>query len=97
MSEEKGQAVVVTTQHRGVFFGYLVGEPSKEKVQVTGLRNCVYWSADVKGIFGLAATGPSKTCKVGLAVPGPSTLFDITGVYTCTDEAAAKWEHGPWQ
>lgn len=96
MNEAKGQAVVVTTQHRGVFFGYLVGEPSKEKVMVTGLRNCVYWSADVKGVFGLASVGPSASCKVGLSVPGQSTLFDVTGVYTCTDEAAKKWEDGAW-
>lgn len=97
MSEQQGQAVVVTTEHRGVFFGYLVGEPSKEKVVLTGMRNCVYWSPDVRGFLGLARSGPSKDCKVGPSVPGQCTLFDITGVYTCTDEAVAKWEQGNWR
>lgn len=95
MSKKQGKAVLVTTAHRGVFFGYLVGTPSKAKVKLTSARNCVYWSADVKGVFGLAVTGPSATCKVGPAVP-ELELLDVTSVSTVAPEAQQKWESSPW-
>jgi len=56
--------LVVTTAHKGVFFGY--GIPTDQPtIRIEQARMCVYWSADVKSVLGLAASGPSKTCKVG--------------------------------
>jgi len=90
----KKVAVVVTTAHKGVFFGY--GEPSDQStIRIEKARMCVYWSADVKGILGLAATGPSKSSKVGPAVPA-ITLRDVTSVMEASDEATKAWEAGPW-
>lgn len=86
--------LVVTTSHRGVFFGY--GQPTTESIiRIEKARMCVYWSADVKSVFGLAATGPSSQCKVGPAVPAV-TLRDVTSVMEVSPEAAAKWESQPW-
>lgn len=95
MSNEQGQAVLVTTAHRGVFFGYLVGEAAKDKVLLRNARNCIYWDASVKGFLGLASSGPSNECRVGPKAP-EATLFDITGVWVCSPEAVEKWEQGPW-
>ena len=86
--------LVVTTSHRGVFFGY--GNPTTDSIiRITKARMCVYWSADVKSVLGLAATGPSKSCKVGPPVPA-ITLRDVTSVIEVSKEAAAKWESGFW-
>ena len=94
MAGKKVVPVVVTTVHKGVFFGY--GEPSdKATVRIEKARMCVYWSADVKGVLGLAATGPSKNCKVGPAVPA-ITLREVTSVMEASEEAAKAWESGPW-
>ena len=87
------RAVVVTTEHRGVFFGY-ANDVDGEIVKLRGARNCIYWSQDVKGFMGLAATGPSKNCKVGPAAD--ISLRKITSVMECTPEAAAAWESAPW-
>jgi len=87
--------VLVTTAHRGVFFGYLIGAPSKAKVLLSHARNCVSWERSLRGVFGLAESGPSEQCRVGPSVE-TLTLFDITAVATCTPEAAAKWEASPW-
>lgn len=96
MSETNGhRPVLVTTAHRGVFFGYLVGEPSKEKVVVDKVRNITYWDTATRGFLGLASTGPSKGCRV-TAAAGETTLYDITGVFTCTPEAVTKFEAAPW-
>ena len=88
--------VVVTTDKRGVFFGY--GERrSNGDVRLERARMCVYWSSDVKGVLGLAATGPSKNCKISPAVPAISLpKKDITAVIDVSPEAVEKWEAGPW-
>lgn len=87
--------VLVTTKHRGVFFGYLVGEPSPEKVLVRRVRNVTYWDESTKGFLGLASTGPSPKCRVSGAAD-ESTIYEITGVFGCTDEAVKRFEEGPW-
>lgn len=94
-TQDEGQAVLVTTAHRGVFFGYLVGDPSKEKVSLTDARNCVSWEKSTRGVFGLAESGPSDRCRVGPRV-GELTLWDITSVATCTPAAVQRWEACTW-
>ena len=93
MTKEKlGKAVLVTTAHRGVFFGYLNGKPpAKESVTLARARNCLYWSADVGGFLGLASRGPSSSCKLGAWAEGV-TLYDVTSVSDVSNEAAKAWE-----
>ena len=86
-------AVVVTTSHRGVFFGY-TSDYSGESIELRAARNCLSWTSDVKGFMGLAATGPSKSCRVGPAAD--IQVRDITSVLKCTPEATAAWETAPW-
>jgi hypothetical protein len=88
-------AVLVTTQHRGVFFGY-AADIEGAMINLRAARNCLYWSADVKGFHGLAATGPSKSCRVGPAVD-MLQLRDITSVSLVTSEAVKAWEAAPWK
>ena len=92
-SKDKERAVVVTTEHRGVFFGY-AADTDAEVIKMRAARNCVSWSSDIKGFIGLAATGPSKNCRVGPAAD--IALRGITSVIECTPEAIAAWESAPW-
>jgi hypothetical protein len=91
---QKEIAVLVTTVHRGVFFGYTKKAEGKV-VKLSNARNCLYWSSDVKGFLGLAVTGPSKSCKVGPKVPS-LTLNDVTSISEVTPEAVTAWENSPW-
>ena len=93
MAKKAERAVLVTTAHRGVFFGYAT-DTDGETIALRGCRNCVYWSADVKGFLGLASTGPTASCKIG--PPADVTLRNITAVAEVTKEAAAAWEKSPW-
>lgn len=90
------KAVIVTTEARGVFFGYLASEPSREQVTLTEARNCIYWSEETRGFLGLAERGPQSGSRIGPAVPS-LTLFGITAVVECTPEAVTAWETAPWQ
>jgi hypothetical protein len=88
------RAVLVTTEHRGVFFGYAdrVDGPT---IKLKNARNCIYWSSDTKGFLGLAASGPSATCRVGPRAD--LTLRAITAVAEVTPAAVAAWEAAPWK
>lgn len=90
----KERAVLVTTEHRGVFFGYAT-DVDGETIALKRARLCVYWSADVKGFMGLAANGPSAACRIG--PPADITLRKITAVCTVTTDAVRAWESAPWK
>ena len=86
--------VVVTTEHRGVFFGY--AQPGvKETKTLKNARMCVYWSSNVKGILGLAYTGPQAGCKITPSIPSME-VNKVTSVMECTKEAAEAWEKNIW-
>lgn len=87
--------LVVTTEHKGVFFGY--GKPTANKtIRIEQAQMCVYWSTDVHGIVGLAANGPTKDCRIGPPAPA-ITLQGVTSVMEVSEEAAAKWKAQPWK
>lgn len=88
------RAVLVTTAHRGVFFGYAI-DTHGPIIALRAARLCVYWSADLRGFMGLAAIGPNEQCRIGPAAD--IELRDITAVVSVSDEAAARWEAAPWK
>ncbi len=97
MPTAKKRPVVVTTEHKGVFFGYCSAEDTEARtVTITEAQMCVYWSADVQGVVGLAVTGPSKSCKVTLPAP-KLTLTGTTAVMDTTEDAAKAWKERPWR
>jgi len=92
-SKKKERYVMVTTENRGVFAGF-ASDTDGDTIALREARNCVYWSASVKGFLGLAANGPDNDCKIGPAAD--LTLRKITAVAEVTPEAQAKWQNAPW-
>lgn len=89
-----GKPVVVTTSHQGVFGGILKKQTGTI-VELATAQMCVYWSPDVQGVVGLAATGPTKNCRV--TRPAPRILLtDVTSVAEMTSEAQTAWTKRPW-
>ncbi len=96
MTAAKKRFVVVTTEHRGVFAGFLNGSDDTAKtVALTDAQMCVYWSANVQGILGLASSGPQKGSKVTPKIPR-IVLQAVTSVMDATDEAVKAWHARPW-
>lgn len=87
------RAVLVTTEHRGVFFGYAM-EISGDTISLRAARNCLYWPSEQKGFLGLANAGPVSGCRIGPAAD--IELRKITCVASCTPEAIKRWEEAPW-
>ena len=89
-----GKPLVVTTSHRGVFFGY--GEPTDgDTIRLEQARMCVYWPQENKGVVGLAADGPKNGARVGPAAPA-MTLRGVTAIMEASDAAVKAWESEPW-
>ncbi len=82
------RAVIVTTAHRGVFFGFAT-DTDGEIISLKRARLCIYWSADLRGFMGLASHGPNGNCKIG--PPADITLRSITAVLEVTPEAEKRW------
>lgn len=93
-NRKKERPVVVTTSHRGVFFGY-ASDVDGATIKLRAGRNCIYWPVENKGFMGLASMGPVKGARVGPAAD--ITLRDITSVMECTDDAMKAWESAPWK
>ncbi len=88
MKKTSERPVIVTTAHRGVFFGY-AEDTTGETIFLKRSRICLYWSADLRGFMGLAAFGPNSSCRIG--PPADITLRAITAVLEVTPEAERAW------
>jgi hypothetical protein len=89
--------VLVTTEWRGVFFGYIDAFPETTPAEITlhKAQMATYWSAETHGVFGLAADGPRAGCRIGPPV-ARKLLNKVTSVTECSPEAVAAWEAQPW-
>ena len=89
--------VVVTTDinRRGVFAGFLESQED-DRVVLAEARNCIYWSAETKGVLGLAAHGPQAGSRIGPAAPRLE-LNGVTAIVDVTEEAQKRWELEPWE
>lgn len=94
MKPNNKQPLLVTTLHKGVFFGYGT-QSDAPTITIQSARMCISWNAETKGVLGLAATGPKKGCRISPAVPS-LTLRDVTSVSLCSKEATEQWEEGEW-
>ena len=87
------RAVMVTTSHGGVFFGYAT-KTDGTIIKLRRARNCISWPTANKGFLGLASMGPVDGARVGPAAD--IELRDITCVAECLEDAVKAWEAAPW-
>jgi len=86
------KAVLVTTEFRGVFFGYVKEEGDlPESITLTKARNCLYWSKDCSGFLGLASVGPVGDSRISACVE-ELKIYKITSVTPISEEAIKVWE-----
>lgn len=80
--------VIVTTEYRGVFFGYAT-DTSDDTIHLKRARMAIYWGT-TRGIMELAEVGPNSTSKI--SARADLELRKITSVMEVTAQAAQKWE-----
>jgi hypothetical protein len=89
------RAVLVTTQHRGVFFGYTRDADDAAVIHLRDGRNVVYWPASNRGFMGLANMGPQAGSRIGPAAD--IAVRDVTSMALVTDAAVKLFEAAPWK
>lgn len=86
------KAVILTTKHRGVFFGYVPDDQDMNapSMGLQGAKMAIYWGT-TKGIMQLAETGPTDKSKIS-APADIAALHDITAVFAVSPKALKAWE-----
>ena len=85
-----GRPVLVTTDKRGVFFGY-ADNTDGDPIVLKNARNCIYWSKSIGGFAGLATVGPNDQCRIGAKV-GQIELRGICSVTEVEAPGVLAWE-----
>lgn len=89
----KKKPVLVTTEFRGVFFGYISDDKKlPAEITLSGARNCIYWHSSIGGFLGLASNGPNSQCRIGKRVD-EVTLYKITSITSIEPTAEKAWEN----
>jgi hypothetical protein len=88
MASKKERAVIVTTEYKGVFFGYAL-ETGGDTIRLKRARMAIYFGT-TKGVMELAETGPTANSKISSRAD--IELRKITAVFEMTEAATAAWE-----
>lgn len=83
------RAVIVTTSHRGVFFGYTDAKEGAEIIQLKRARMAIRFGT-TRGLMQLAQTGPTPSSKI--SDRADLEVRSITAVFAVTPEAVKAWE-----
>ncbi|MEM7133684.1 MAG: hypothetical protein AAF702_45740 [Chloroflexota bacterium] len=89
MKQEK--YVMVTTQWRGVFAGFLVREDEDKRiVELREIRCAIDWETK-GGFLELTDVGPNEKSIIGNRALA-AKLQGITGIFECSDKAKEAWQ-----
>ncbi len=80
--------VIITTKHRGVFFGY-AEDTDGDTIKLERARCAIYWGT-TKGFMQLAEAGPTPKSRVGARAD--IELRDVTAVVEVSEDAVKAWE-----
>lgn len=86
--------VVVVAEGNAIFCGWTT-TPDADVIKLRAARQAVYYSADTRGLLGLAANGPGKDSRIGPAAN--ITVRSVTHVIECSPGAIKKWEEAGWK
>jgi len=88
MAKSKERPVIVTTEHRGVFFGY-ADDTKGPVIELKRARMAIRFGT-TKGLMQLAETGPTPASKI--SARADMEVRKVTAVFEVSPEAAEKWE-----
>lgn len=91
MKAKNERPVIVTTEHRGVFYG-LATDTTGSQIFLKRARMAIYFGTN-RGLLELAETGPTEKSRI--SARADIDVRKITAVMEVTPKAAAKWEAVP--
>lgn len=88
---KRARPVLVTTSHRGVFFGYAT-DTSGDRVHLARARMAIQFGT-TRGVMELCETGPTIRSKI--SARADLDVRSVTSVMEVTPTAAERWESAP--
>jgi len=88
MAKLKERPVIVTTEHRGVFFGYAT-DTTGPSIDLKRARMAIYFGT-TRGLMELAETGPTEISRI--SARADIEVRKITAVIEVAPAAVANWE-----
>jgi hypothetical protein len=85
--------ILITTKHRGVFFGRVADEEPIDGEHIHNVKSAkmaIRFGTD-RGVVQLAETGPTESSRISAKADMP-IIRDVTAVFSVTDDAAQKWD-----
>ena len=86
--------ILVTTQHRGVWYAEVGNDKDLTTKTLTDLKNCrmaIYWNTK-HGLHELCKVGPNEGSRIS-SPADIEVLHDVTAVFSVTDQAAEAWKN----
>lgn len=82
--------VLITTEYRGVFFGYISEDDiTKTSISVKKAKMAINWGTE-RGVMQLAKEGPTSESKISDDADIPA-LHKVTAIFHVTEKAEQKW------
>lgn len=87
------KTILITTKHRGVFFGRVFNDEPIDGEHIRNVKDCrmAIHFGTTRGVMQLAETGPTESSRISAKADMP-IIRDVTAVITVTDEAAKAWD-----
>lgn len=89
--------IITDSKHGGIFHGRLVDHDiDRNTATLEDCRMVVYWIENtIRGVFGLARTGPSAGSRISPAAPSVH-IENVSLVIDTTPAADTAWASEPW-
>jgi len=94
MTKTKLRPVLVSTEDKFLVFGWTANHCDDPIIYLKDSRLVVYWSAETKGLWGLAAAGPAEGSRV--SAPCDCAIKNHTFVLEVTESAAKAFASVAW-
>ena len=94
-SNSNDRWVVVLTENKEIFCGKCK-DYEAVPLELSGVRQAVYFSADTHGLLGLATDGPAKGSRIGPKVER-MLIYRPVNIILCAPEAVETWAAAGWE
>jgi hypothetical protein len=85
---------LVLTEFKEIFCGFST-DVSGDRIKLRNARQAIYYSAESKGLLGLAVNGPGSGSKIGPAAN--IEVRRVVNVIECSSAATSAWEKAEWE
>lgn len=87
---------IVLTEFKEIFAGWSDSDPNADIITLYKARQVIYYSAETKGLLGLAANGPGKDSRISNECPS-MVIRKPVNILVASDSAIEKFGTLIWK